>query len=67
MARHNVTINGLLPGPFLTDRLRGTSAAMAEKSGRSVDDEIAFRMKDSPTGRAGNPAEFGDVVQVIGQ
>ena len=60
VARHNVTINGLLPGPFLTDRLRGTSAAMAEKSGRSVDDEIAFRMKDSPTGRAGNPAEFGD-------
>ena len=60
VARHNVTINGLLPGPFLTDRLRGTSAAMAGKSGRSLDDEIAFRMKDTPTGRAGDPAEFGD-------
>ena len=60
VARHNVTINGLLPGPFLTDRLKGTMAAMAAKSGRTVDEEIALRMKDTPTGRAGDPAEFGD-------
>jgi 3-oxoacyl-[acyl-carrier protein] reductase len=60
VARHNVTINGLLPGPFLTDRLKGTTAAMAAKSGRTIEEEIAFRMKDSPTGRAGDPAEFGD-------
>jgi 3-oxoacyl-[acyl-carrier protein] reductase len=60
IARHNVTINGLLPGPFLTDRLKGTTAAMAAKSGRSLDEEIAFRMKDTPTGRAGDPSEFGD-------
>ena len=29
----NVTINGLLPGPFDTDRLRGTAKAEGEKRG----------------------------------
>ncbi len=60
VARHNVTINGLLPGPFLTDRLKGTMAGFAAKSGRSLEEEIAHRMKDTPAGRAGDPAEFGD-------
>src|SRR3546814_350691 len=31
--RHNVTINGLLPGPFDTDRLRGNLKLQAEKAG----------------------------------
>jgi 3-oxoacyl-[acyl-carrier protein] reductase len=60
VARHNVTINNLLPGPFLTDRLKGTMTAMAAKSGRTVEEEIEARMKDTPAGRAGDPAEFGD-------
>ena len=60
VARHNVTINGLLPGPFLTDRLRGNAAAAAKAAGRSVDDLLADRAKASPAGRNGDPAEFGD-------
>ena len=60
VARHNVTINNLLPGPFLTDRLRSNAMAGAEKAGRSVEDEIAARMAATPTGRPGDPAEFGD-------
>ena len=60
VAKHNVTINGLLPGPFLTDRLRGTSVAAAKQSGRSVEEEIMERAKASPSGRVGDPAEFGD-------
>jgi 3-oxoacyl-[acyl-carrier protein] reductase len=59
VARHNVTINGLLPGPFLTDRLRTTNAAAAAKAGRSVEDEIMERAKNSPSGRVGMPDEFG--------
>ena len=31
--RDNVTINGLLPGPFDTDRLRGVTAGQAKASG----------------------------------
>ena len=59
VAKHNVTINGLLPGPFLTDRLRTTNKAAAEKNGRSVEDEIMDRAKASPSGRVGHPDEFG--------
>ncbi|MBV9785506.1 MAG: SDR family oxidoreductase [Acidisphaera sp.] len=60
VARHNVTINNLLPGPFLTDRLRSNSAQAAQKSGRSLDEEIAERAKSTPAGRVGDPAEFGE-------
>jgi 3-oxoacyl-[acyl-carrier protein] reductase len=60
VARHNVTINGLLPGPFLTDRLRSSSIGLAKASGRTVDEEVQERAKASPAGRVGDPAEFGD-------
>ncbi len=58
--RHNVTINGLLPGPFDTDRLRGTIKIVAEKSGRSEAEVAAERMAANPAGRFGDPAEFGE-------
>jgi 3-oxoacyl-[acyl-carrier protein] reductase len=57
VARHNVTINNLLPGPFLTDRLRANTRPA---EGRSVEEEIASRGRDLPAGRVGDPAEFGD-------
>src|SRR5246127_144678 len=60
VARHNVTINNLLPGPFLTDRLRSNAQLQANNSGQSVDAIIAERAKASPAGRVGDPAEFGD-------
>ncbi len=59
VARDNVTINNLLPGPFLTDRLRDNMRAAAASAHRSVDEEIALRAKANPTGRVGDPAEFG--------
>jgi len=60
VASHNVTINGLLPGPFLTDRLRATMQAQADKEGRPVDDIVAERGRASPAGRVGDPEEFGN-------
>jgi len=59
VARHNVTINNLLPGPFLTDRLRSNAMAAAAAAGRPVDDLLAERALASPAGRVGDPAEFG--------
>ena len=59
VARHNVTINNLLPGPFMTDRLRSNFEHVAQTSGRPMDDVIADRTKTNPTGRLGDPAEFG--------
>ncbi|MEO1694382.1 MAG: SDR family oxidoreductase [Pseudomonadota bacterium] len=58
-AAHNVTINGLLPGPFDTDRLRGTSIKMAEDRGISFDEAHRERMQDVPAKRFGTAEEFG--------
>lgn len=56
---NGVTINNLLPGPFVTDRIRTTSAGEASKAGVSVDEMIAKRSKEHPAGRFGDPTEFG--------
>jgi 3-oxoacyl-[acyl-carrier protein] reductase len=58
--RDNVTINGLLPGPFDTDRLRGTLEVVSKNSGRPVEDVRNERLAGNPAGRFGYPEEFGE-------
>jgi 3-oxoacyl-[acyl-carrier protein] reductase len=60
VAKHNVTINGLLPGPFDTDRLRGGLASAAKQSGKSVEALADERRRAVPAGRFGTAEEFGD-------
>ena len=60
VARHHVTLNGLLPGPFLTDRLRSGRVEAARQAGIPVDELIAQHFKNSPAGRPGDPFEFGE-------
>jgi len=57
--RANVTINGLLPGPFDTDRLRGNFAFVAKKSGTSPEALAKARAEGNPAGRFGTIEEFG--------
>jgi len=59
LAGRNVTINALLPGPFDTDRLRGTAVGAAAKAGKTVDEILDARRKLNPTGRFGDADEFG--------
>ncbi len=59
VARHNVTINNLLPGPFLTDRLRSGIAFEAARSGRSFEEELKQRAANVPAARVGDPEELG--------
>ena len=59
LAGRNVTINALLPGPFDTDRLRGTMAGAAAKTGRPIEDLLDERRALNPTRRFGTAAEFG--------
>ena len=58
-AGKNVTINSLLPGPFDTDRLRGTTKKLMEVSGRSFDEVHQERMQEVPAKRFGTADEFG--------
>ena len=46
LASRNVTINGLLPGQFDTDRLRKTSEAAAARSGQDFEAVWAKRSQD---------------------
>lgn len=59
VARHNVTINNLLPGPFATDRQIAISAAAAKVSGKTPEEETAERAARNPAGRFGRAEEFG--------
>src|SRR5246127_3463069 len=60
VAKHNVTINGLLPGPFLTDRLRSGIEYDARRQNVPCEEILAKRGQSNPPGRVGDPAEFGD-------
>jgi 3-oxoacyl-[acyl-carrier protein] reductase len=59
VARHNVTINNLLPGPFETDRLVNVLSAQAQMQGRTLDDVRNEWLQAIPTGKFGSPEEFG--------
>ncbi|HEY1710778.1 MAG TPA: SDR family oxidoreductase [Rhizomicrobium sp.] len=59
VARHNVTLNNVLPGQFDTDRLRSNHQKFAQGG-----DIEAFRDRQKsqiPARRFGDPAEFGDM------
>jgi 3-oxoacyl-[acyl-carrier protein] reductase len=58
---HNVTINNILPGMFLTDRLKATIDSWAENDGVSVDEAAERRRQGIPARRFGDPAEFGEL------
>jgi 3-oxoacyl-[acyl-carrier protein] reductase len=59
VARHNVTINNLLPGPFDTERLRANIVALAGRSGITFDEACEARRASNPARRFGNIDEFG--------
>ena len=61
LAAKGVTINGLLPGAFATDRLRTTVAAAATKAGQDPGAAFAARAKTIPAQRFGTAEEFGAV------
>jgi 3-oxoacyl-[acyl-carrier protein] reductase len=61
IAARGVTINGLLPGAFDTDRLRTTMQGAATKSGQPLEALMARRAAAIPAQRFGTAEEFGAV------
>jgi 3-oxoacyl-[acyl-carrier protein] reductase len=58
-ARDGVTINSIQPGSFETDRQKSGLARNAANRGLTVDQARAESHARIPTGRFGDPAEFG--------
>lgn len=59
VARHNVTVNNLLPGLFDTHRLEKLTEARAAKLGVDVAEMRQRQAEAIPAGRVGRPEEFG--------
>jgi 3-oxoacyl-[acyl-carrier protein] reductase len=55
VARHNVTINNLLPGQTVTDRLKKTTEGAAKAAGVSFDELWERRLKNIPAQRMAIP------------
>jgi 3-oxoacyl-[acyl-carrier protein] reductase len=61
LAAQGVTINNLLPGAFDTDRLKGTLAGAAQKTGQPLEAVMDARRQAIPARRFGNVEEFGAI------
>jgi 3-oxoacyl-[acyl-carrier protein] reductase len=61
VAKYNVTVNNVLPGPFDTDRLRAIQQHLADQRGKSIEVVRERAAAAIPAGRFGDPAEFGTI------
>ena len=60
VAKYNITINNLLPGQFVTERLNNNHRFIAEQQKISVDAYQERARSNIPAKRFGNPEEFGE-------
>ncbi len=60
VAKHNVTINNLLPGDFDTERHQSNTLAMAKVQNKTYEEMKAIRIAQVAAGRFGTPDEFGE-------
>jgi len=60
VAKHNVTINNLLPGDFDTERHKSHTQALAKVQNRTYEEMKVIRIAQVAAGRFGDPAELGE-------
>jgi 3-oxoacyl-[acyl-carrier protein] reductase len=65
VARHNITVNMVLPGRIDTDRVRELDAGKANKTGASLQAVQEASRNEIPMGRYGRPEEFGAAVAFL--
>ena len=61
VASRGGTINGILPGPFETDRLKTTMESRANAAGISIEEQMVKGRQLNPSGRFGDPQELGEL------
>jgi 3-oxoacyl-[acyl-carrier protein] reductase len=62
VARDNVTVNLVLPGRIMTDRLLQHQRERAKAGNRTLEEQLALSATDIPAGRVGTPEEFASMV-----
>jgi 3-oxoacyl-[acyl-carrier protein] reductase len=62
LAKDNITVNLVLPGRIMTDRFVGHQKNLAERAGRTLEEQLRLSAADIPAGRIGTPEEFANVV-----
>jgi 3-oxoacyl-[acyl-carrier protein] reductase len=65
VAGQGITVNAVLPGRILTDRIRALARDRASSSDVSPDQALSEQAADIPIGRLGRAEEVGDVVAFL--
>ncbi len=65
VAMHGITVNNLMPGYTMTDRIAELSGQVAERNGSSVHTVVGAWEAQIPAGRLGTPEEFAAVAAFL--
>lgn len=65
VAAEGITVNAIITGMFLTDRLRELAENRAERNGTSADQELEKMASAIPRGKLGDPMELAEVVAFL--
>lgn len=65
LATEGITVNCVLPGFTLTDRVRSLAQSQAEREGLTTEEVISSLTEAIPMGRMGKPEEIGDLVAFL--
>jgi 3-oxoacyl-[acyl-carrier protein] reductase len=60
-----ITVNVVLPGMLLSDRVRFLIQQRADEAGRSFEEQVEQESESMPLRRLGDPQELGDVVAFL--
>jgi 3-oxoacyl-[acyl-carrier protein] reductase len=60
-----ITVNVVLPGMLLSDRVRFLIQQRADEAGRSFDEQVEQESQSMPLRRLGDPQDLGDVVAFL--
>ncbi|MDP6120792.1 MAG: SDR family oxidoreductase [Rhodospirillales bacterium] len=65
LAKDNITINTVLPGVYLTDRILDNQKAIAERTGTTLEERLAIVKGNIPLGRFGEPGELAAMIAFL--
>lgn len=62
VGKHNITVNTVLPGRILTDRLKSHLSARAQAMGKGFEQVLSESAAEVPLRRIGDPQEMANVI-----